>query len=228
MNLGQTECIHPLKFFRSEWSPSPLPPATKHKWSQLTVTKASWESSFCQVSLFLIPLGRDFTGFSPLIKTISPFKIYLSYYNYILFIISGESRSGYLYLFILWHMPFIFFRILHFIATAGTKKQDVLSIDSTFLEFLFGQKCKSVDPSKLSSFWQEKQIQKRIFWDLINYFPLSCGFVFVVVLFLLNIQLLSFCLLFTYFKIKIWNSFSYFSRSFIWLERYFWAMQLKS
>ena len=89
MNLGQTEHIQPLKSFKSEWSPNPLPPSSKHKWSELTVTRALEKSSFCQDCLFLVFLGRDSTGFHSLIKTISAFKMYLGCYNiYVLFIIS--------------------------------------------------------------------------------------------------------------------------------------------
>lgn len=92
----------------------------------------------------------------------------------------------------------------------------------TFLEFLFGQKCKSVDPSKFC-LSDKKRKSRREHFEIILF---SIALVFVL-LFHSIIQLIPFCLLFTYFKIKTWSNFSYFSRSLPWLERYFWAIKLK-
>lgn len=152
MNLGQLSVfIHPLNSFKSECSPNLQPPPFKYyKGSELTVTMASDKTVFCQGHLSLISLGRDATRFSLSNKTIFAFKN-ICYYNvYGLFIILEVFQkqlfiSVYLVVYVFYFSEFYFsFQQLK----TETKKQNVFSI-VTLLEFLLGQQCKSLDPSKL-------------------------------------------------------------------------------
>ena len=176
---------------------------------------ASWESRFREHYLFLVSLGRDGMGFSPLITTISAFKIYL--------LPQCPGGRVEVVIYTCWSCGIC---LLHFLGFYFLPQQLRLK-NKMFSLLIHISKIPSLSSLSLLTLpnfclpdWKRKSGREHfeillfsiVFVLLLLYFP-PCIF-----------QLIAFCLVFAYFKVKTWIKFHIFSESFISLERYFFLV----